>query len=271
VQCRELLQRAYNLELLPLQVLHVLRALLHLVISLANALAGVFNEEDSLITEGFTDLDNVGALLKVAPIIASNLQRWDARHLRVSLLSCNSVLHSFGGTVKALEERFVDPEEHMEGIRRVLNDLCGDYPGAVVVRQSFESFKRLVRMDCEEIGLSTSDDGTVISGAAVGSGYGRPGKGTHIVSYFERIAHHDEEASTSGQGYKGKGTSFAYDRAAREPAKPQTQDSLVESEGLEPDNELGTLAKRAFSSLQVVGPWSEARYSHSASYTLFIS
>jgi hypothetical protein len=169
------LQRAYNLEFLPL---HVSRALLHLVVSLANTLAGVFNEEDSLITEGFTELDNVGALLKVAPIIASNLQRWDARHFRVSLLSYNSVLHSFGGTVKALEERFVDPEEHMEGIRRVLNDLCGDYPGAVVVRQSFESFKRLVRMDCEEIGLSTSDDGTVVSGTTVGSGYGKPGKGT---------------------------------------------------------------------------------------------
>jgi len=68
------LQRAYNLELLPLQAIHVSRALYHLVISLARALGGVFNEGDMLITEELTERDNVGDVLRVAPIISS-LQR----------------------------------------------------------------------------------------------------------------------------------------------------------------------------------------------------
>jgi len=67
----------------------------------------------------------------------------------------------------------------MADIRRTINDLCGDYPGAVVVRQSFETFERLVRMDDEEIRLSISNEkvvGTVISGAEVGGADGKYGK-----------------------------------------------------------------------------------------------
>jgi hypothetical protein len=261
VQCRELLQRAYNLELLPLQAIHVSRALYHLVISLAKALEGVFNEEDTVITDELTERDNVGDVLRIAPTIADSLQRCDYHHFRVSLLNYNSILYSLRETVKALEEKSVDPEKPIADIRRILDALCGNYPGAVVVRQSFETFERLVRMDREETRLSISNEkdiGVVISGAAVGGGHGKPVRDSHIVSDVERITHHDQEASSSGQGYKG--TSFLDDKTAIEPAKPlQTQDSLAELEGVEPGKELDVIANRAFSSLQVVEPWRETR------------
>jgi hypothetical protein len=71
MECKLLVQHAYELDLFRLQMIHLSMAILHVVISLARNL-GMASEKDLNIDIG-TASDDLADLLRVAPVLSREL------------------------------------------------------------------------------------------------------------------------------------------------------------------------------------------------------
>ncbi|KIM30297.1 hypothetical protein M408DRAFT_296537 [Serendipita vermifera MAFF 305830] len=133
VKSKLMVQRAYRLPCFALQMIHLTRAALHLILSLSAEMTGAFGDardvDNSSPGEDKTDL------LRVAPTLAQKLEGF---------------LNSMSATMDVLSSRELHFDRIQARIDQLHSAMCEDYPGAVAVRYASSRFKTLVAIDREE-------------------------------------------------------------------------------------------------------------------------
>lgn len=115
--CEKLINKVADRQWLTMQGIHISRALLHLIVNLANAEQGYY--------EVFCkNLD----IRRLGETFESTMAKFDA-----------------GITDQALVTRT------MTDLESLFQQCCDDYPGSVTVRYSYASFKKMARYDFQEI------------------------------------------------------------------------------------------------------------------------
>ncbi|PVG00628.1 hypothetical protein CPB86DRAFT_181391 [Serendipita vermifera] len=115
-RCETLVERALSISIMPLQCLHVSRALLHLSITLANS--------DQQHLEELINLFNLQRIIDKFDDLTSDI---------TSLPMVN-----------------VDLQRIKDRLDRVFLSCCNDYPGAVAVRQSYDVYMTMSQSDLRE-------------------------------------------------------------------------------------------------------------------------
>ncbi|KIM24271.1 hypothetical protein M408DRAFT_331810 [Serendipita vermifera MAFF 305830] len=120
VHCENFLQRAYEIEDCPLQIIHLLRAALHLINSLAMAVMPLLTVEET------TDIP------EVTLGCADGIQR---------------ILFRIGALVVWLEANPNKVVEILQDVSHLFTALCDDFPGASTIRRSYITFEELKSHD----------------------------------------------------------------------------------------------------------------------------
>ncbi|KIM20462.1 hypothetical protein M408DRAFT_12998 [Serendipita vermifera MAFF 305830] len=131
VDCKHLVKSTYSLNKVSFQMIHVSSALLHAIISLAEA----FN-----LSHAENPIDpHPEDIRRFALVIAKDLTQF-----------LDSLMH----IVKRIKGEDFDQASAQTTIDQIFIDLCSDYPGAVNIRRSGERFEELKELDRKEAQLS---------------------------------------------------------------------------------------------------------------------
>jgi hypothetical protein len=68
------MKQAYDLEFFALQIIHILRAILHIIISLAKKTEAAFKDDFSNVETALLAQGEVSEWLRATPMLARNLQ-----------------------------------------------------------------------------------------------------------------------------------------------------------------------------------------------------
>ncbi|KIM30290.1 hypothetical protein M408DRAFT_328325 [Serendipita vermifera MAFF 305830] len=133
--CNELLRQAYDLDSFALQTIHLSNALLHIILSTAQvAIPVLFNTQNDIETR-IEENDSCADLLRLSLFLSRELNRH---------------LFTLERIIGSIQEEDLDYAEIQDNITALFDSLCGELPGAVNVRHSNESFRKLAIYDRDD-------------------------------------------------------------------------------------------------------------------------